>query len=121
MSRSSTVTTLGALRLAVGVSSWATPRVAGKAFGLDAVANPQAPYLARLFGVRDVALGYGALGTDGDARRTWLAVGVVCDVADALAGIAGTRGGYLPKLTGIAVTTTAVAAAVLGAAALRDA
>jgi hypothetical protein len=121
MSRPATVTSLGALRLAIGIASWATPRLAGRTFGLDAAANPQSPYLARLFGVRDVALGYGALATTGDTRRQWLAVGAACDVADALAGVAGARGGYLPKVTSFLVTATAVAAAGLGLAALRDA
>ena len=55
----SAINTLAGLRLAIGVASWATPRAAGKLFGLDATANPQAPYLARLFGARDVALALG--------------------------------------------------------------
>jgi hypothetical protein len=121
MSRSTTLTTLGALRLAIGTASWATPRLAGKTFGLDAAANPQSPYLARLFGVRDIALGYGLLTTTGETRKQWLAIGAACDVADALAGVAGARGGYLPKVTSALVTVTAVAAAGLGVAALRDA
>jgi hypothetical protein len=121
MSRSTTLTAIGALRVAIGVSSWATPRLAGKTFGLDAVANPQTPYLARLFGARDVALGYGVLTTSGESQRQWLAIGAACDVADAIAGVAGARAGYLPKLTGFLVTATAVTAAGLGFAALRDA
>ena len=56
----------------VGLIVWATPRLAGKLFGLDAQANPQSPYLARLFGVRDLALAWGALGAQGSARRQWL-------------------------------------------------
>jgi hypothetical protein len=114
------VSALAGIRLAIGVASWTTPRVAGRLFGLDAQANPQSPYLARLFGVRDVALAWGALSTDGDARRQWLAAGLACDVADTLAGIAGGRGGYLPKLTSVLVTGTALSAAALGAAALGD-
>jgi hypothetical protein len=121
MSRFNTLTTLAGLRLAVGASSWATPRLAGKTFGLDAVANPQSPYLARLFGVRDCALGYGILTTSGETRRQWLAIGVACDVADAVAGVAGARAGYLPKVTSFLVTGAAVAAAGLGVAALREA
>jgi hypothetical protein len=120
MSAPNTVTTLAGLRLAVGISSWATPRLAGKAFGLDATANPQSPYLARLFGARDVALGYGLLTTTGETQRQWLAIGAACDVADAVAGVAATRGGYLPKLSGFAVTATALAATALGLAALRE-
>jgi hypothetical protein len=120
MDRRTAVNTLAGLRLAIGFASWATPRAAGKLFGLDAVANPQAPYLARLFGARDVALGWGALGTDGDTQRQWLLAGLACDLADALAGIAGGRGGYLPKFTSVLVSGTAVSAAALGAAALRE-
>jgi hypothetical protein len=118
--RRSTVNTLAGLRVAIGVASWGTPRIAGKLFGLDAGANPQSPYLARLFGIRDVALAWGALSSEGEAQRQWLLAGLACDAADALAGIAGGRGGYLPKVTSVLVTGTAVAAAALGAVALGE-
>lgn len=114
------VKTLAGLRLAVGIASWATPRVAGKTFGIDADANPQAPYLARLFGARDVALACGALGTDGDARRQWLVAGLACDAADFAAGVAGGQRGYLPRTTAVLVSGVALSATVLGALALRE-
>jgi hypothetical protein len=114
------VNALAGLRLAVGLASWSAPRVAGSLFGLDAEANPQAPYLARLFGVRDAALAWGALNREGEAQRQWLLAGLACDLADALAGIAGGRRGYLPKLTCVLVTGTALGAAALGSAALSD-
>jgi hypothetical protein len=115
-----TIRALAGLRIAIGVASWATPRVAGRIFGLDAENNPQAPYLARLFGVRDVALGWGTLSSEGDTRRQWLLAGLACDIADAVAGLAGGRGGYLPKLTSGLVTGTALSAAALGGAALNE-
>jgi DNA-binding NarL/FixJ family response regulator len=87
---------------------------------LDAGENPQSPYLARLFGARDVALAWGALGTEGDARRQWLIAGVACDAADVLAGVAGGRGGYLPKPTSALVTATALSAVALGMLALGN-
>lgn len=114
------VSVLAGIRMAIGVASWTTPRLAGKLFGLDARANPQSPYLARLFGVRDMALAWGALSSEGDTRRQWLTAGLACDVADTLAGVAGGRGGYLPKLTSVLVSATALSAVVLGAAALGD-
>ena len=114
-----TVKALAGLRIAIGVASWATPRLAGRVFGLDAEGNPQAPYLARLFGVRDVALGWGALSSEGDTRRQWLLAGIACDIADAFAGVAGGRRGYLPRLTSGLVTGTAISAAALGGAALN--
>lgn len=119
MSEGGAVGTLMGLRMAIGVGAWATPRLAGRLFGLDAGANPQSPYLARLFGVRDVALGWGIMGTEGDARRQWITVGIACDVADALAGLAAGLGGYLPRRTSALVTVTALGAAALGASALH--
>jgi hypothetical protein len=121
MNRKTAISGLAGLRMVIGASSWATPRVAGKLFGLDSDANPQAPYLGRLFGARDFALAWGAVNSEGDAQRQWLVAGLACDVADALAGIAGGRGGYLPKVTAALVTGTAIAAASLGARALREA
>jgi hypothetical protein len=109
---------LAGLRLAVGAGAWFAPGLAAKAFGLDLAGNPQSPYLARLFGARDIALAYGALRTTGAERRRWLMLGLGCDAADALAGVLGTREGYLPRLTGVLVTGTAVAATAMGAVAL---
>ncbi len=120
MDRKRTIKTLACVRVAIGAGAWATPRLAGKLFGLDASANPQSPYLARLFGARDIALAYGALASEGEAQRRWLAVGIACDLADAAAGIAGGRGGYLPKLSSAMVSATAISASVLGVLALRE-
>jgi hypothetical protein len=118
MDNEQTIRSLAGVRMAIGTSAWATPRLAGKAFGLDAAGNPQSPYLARLFGVRDIALGIGTLTTTGESQRRWLALGLLCDAADAAAGVLAGRGGYLPKLPTVLVTGTALAAAGLGAAAL---
>lgn len=120
VSNGGALNTLAGLRVAVGASSWAAPRLTGKLFGLDADANPQAPYLARLFGARDLALAWGALGAEGSARRQWLVAGLACDAADALAGLAAGREGYLPKLTSVLVRATALSAVAMGAIALRE-
>jgi hypothetical protein len=119
MNRTSAINALVGLRIAVGAASWLMPRPAGRLFGLNAKENPQAPYLARLFGVRDIALAYGALSSEGEVQRQWLTAGLACDVADSLAGVAGGRRGYLPKISSILVTATAISAAALGAIALR--
>jgi hypothetical protein len=120
MSNEGTVAKLAGLRLAIGAGAWAAPRLAGKLFGLDADANPQSPYLARLFGARDVALAWGALSSEGEARRQWLLAGVACDLADAAAGIFGGRSGYLPGPASVLVTGTALSAAALGVASLSE-
>ena len=110
---------LTTLRFVIGASAWLTPDLAGKAFGLDPDANPQASYLARLFAVRDAALGVGLVATEGEARRLWWQIGVACDLADAAAGvIAGKQGRAYRAQAAVMVTATALAAAGLGAAAL---
>jgi hypothetical protein len=118
MDNDQAIRSLAGVRMAIGTSAWATPRLAGKAFGLDSDSNPQSPYLARLFGVRDIALGIGALTTTGESRRHWLALGLFCDAADAAAGVLAGRAGYLPKIPTVLVTGTALVAAGLGAVAL---
>jgi hypothetical protein len=121
MDRESIITQLVATRSAIGTASWLAPRVTGKLFGLDVAGNPQAPYLARLFGVRDVALGYGLATSDGAQRDAWLRIGIACDLADAAAGLAAGRRGELPSFATALVTGTALFAAGLGAKALSTA
>lgn len=105
-------------RFAIGVTAWVAPGTAGRIFGLDPDANPQAAYLGRLFAVRDAALGVGYLATTGDARRLWWQVGIACDLFDAAAGVLGGRNGSLSKFSATSATAVALAAAVMGAAAL---
>jgi hypothetical protein len=108
------------VRSAIGVGAWVAPRLSGQLFGLDPEANPQAAYLGRLFGVRDAVLAVGVATNTGRQRAQWLQLGVVCDLADAAAGVlAGRRGELPPKATAM-VTATALLAAGLGAAALQD-
>jgi hypothetical protein len=113
-------TALIALRAAVGVVTYAAPGTAGKLFGLDPDANPQAPYLARLFAVRDFALAGGAHQAEGPARRLWLQAGLLCDAGDAAAGLLGRRDESLPLFTSIMLTTTALSGVALGLAALQE-
>jgi hypothetical protein len=118
MDTESSVRGISAIRLGVGAAAWLTPRLAGKAFMLDTAGNPQSPYLARLFGIRDVALAYGTTSSSGDARRTWLTAGLACDIADTLAALAGGRAGYLSRTQTVLLAAPAIAATALGAAAL---
>ena len=112
------VNALAGLRIVVGLLSWFAPNLAGTLFGLDVKKNKQAPYLARLFGVRDVALGVGTLMAKGSARRTWLQMGLLSDTADAAAAGIGHKDGYLDAQTAIMLSAPAVLAVGLGSAAL---
>jgi hypothetical protein len=111
---------LAGLRVAIGAGAWLTPRLAGRLFGLDPEGNPQSPYIARLFGARDLALVAGAMMSEGEARSLWLRIGFACDVADAVAGLAGGARGYLGPVSSALVTGTALGAAALGVAALTE-
>lgn len=91
------VQVLARLRGAVGAGAWVAPRSSGRLFGLDPEANPQAPYLGRLFGARDVALAVGLSASTGSERAQWLRLGIACDLADAAAGVLAGLRGELPK------------------------
>jgi hypothetical protein len=120
MANEQIVQSLIGLRSAVGAGAWVAPRLSGRLFGLDPDGNPQAPYLARLFGVRDVALAVGLSSSTGAQRSRWLQIGIACDLADAVAGVLAGRGGELPKRATFLVTATALGAAAMGLAALQD-
>jgi hypothetical protein len=113
------VKALSGIRLVVGAAAWLTPRLAGKGFGLNPAENPQAPYLGRLFGARDVALAVGTAQATGEARRQWLRIGVGVDAADAVAAIAAGRAGYLNPVSAGLVFAPAALAVALGLAALK--
>ena len=107
------------LRTAVGAGAWIAPAQTGRLFGLDASANEQLPYVARLFGIRDVALAAGMRASSGQSRRLWLQLGIACDAADAAAGLLAGRNGQMSKTTTVLVTATALTALAFGVAALR--
>ena len=120
MERDTALKVLGGLRLAVGVISYAAPNAGGKLFGLEPAANPQAPYLGRLFGIRDVALGVGTLRARKKAQDNWIEMGILCDAADTVAAFAGGGKGYLSPTTTAMVAAPAIAATALGVIALNN-
>jgi hypothetical protein len=107
-------------RLLFGVAFFAAPRAAMTALGLRPQDNPQASHWARIFGVRDAALGLGLLASAGDARRLWWQLGMLCDGGDAIAGVVSWRRGDLPPRSSTLAlfTGSALAGVGLGAAAL---
>jgi hypothetical protein len=107
-------------RALIGGGAWLAPRLSGRLFGLDVAGNPQLPYVARLFAIRDVALAAGLQASDGDALRFWVQAGIACDAADAAAGILAGRRGELSPLATALVTATALTAVGLGISVLRE-
>jgi len=115
------VTGLSLGRIAVGTVSFAKPGLAAGAFGLDIENNPQAPYLARLFGSREVALGVATLLARGATRRNLVLAGIGVDLADAATGVLGIQDKSVPVKTGAMLIVPAVLAVLSGFAGLRAA
>jgi hypothetical protein len=110
---------LTVIRALIGTTTWLAPRLSGRLFGLDPAANPQLPYVARLFAIRDLALAVGLQSSDGDARRLWIQMGIASDAADAVAGALAGRRGELSPASAVLVTVPALVGVGLGVAALQ--
>lgn len=109
---------LPGLRIAIGALALVAPNLAGKLFGFNPAANPQASYFARLFGVRDIVLGVGTVMTTGPSRRLWWQLGILTDATDTLSAALGARDGSVPVRAAVMAGLTAAAATGLGVAAL---
>ena len=102
-------------RLLVGGGALTAPRLTGRLFFIDPRANPAAPYLGRLFGVRAVLMAFLVCAADGEERERQLRAGVAVDVVDAAAAlVAGWRRELRPPAAAAAFAA-AVTEAVLGA------
>lgn len=120
MSGASAIRSLVLLRAVIGLIGWIAPGLAGRLFGLDPDGNPQLPYIARLFAVRDLALAVGSSSTDGDAQRRWLQAGLACDAADTAAALLAYRDGSVGPMTAVMLTAPAASAVAMGVIALSD-
>lgn len=109
------VTGLSLGRIAIGATTLASPDVAGKLFRLDVRANPQLPYMARMFASREIALGAITLVSRGKARRALVALGIAVDGSDAYAGFEAGRSGAVSQSDSTFLTAPAVAAVLAGA------
>lgn len=99
-------------RIAIGAATYAAPDLVGTVFGFKPSEDQAAAFMARLFGVRDVALGIGTLASKGEAQAMWWRLGMLCDAADAATGLLAFQSPGAPKRA--AVMTMAVALGALG-------
>lgn len=108
-------TTLAGIRAALGVGALVAPRLTGKLFGIDIDANPAAPYLARLFGARELYMASPFLmPSPGVDEQELAARAVPVDAADTVAALAAGLRGYLPWRAAIPAAATAAVATYLG-------
>jgi hypothetical protein len=100
-------------RIAVGASTFVAPELIGSLLGFKPSEDQAGAYMARLFGVRDLALGVGTLASSGEAQALWWRLGIVCDLADAANGYLSMQRGA-PKRGAIATVALALGAVGLG-------
>lgn len=108
---------LGGLRIGVGLKTWLAPRMALRVFGFGGIgADPRVVVLARLFGVRDVALGAAVVVARSDeAAVRAVEVGILVDSVDVAASVLSMRGRG-SRITGLMTAAGAAFLAVLGVA-----
>ncbi len=109
------VTGLSVARIAIGVAAVANPELTSTLFRLDGPANRQLPYMTRMFGAREIALGAITLVSKGAARRKLIALGIAVDGSDAYAGYDAMRTGAVDERTGMFLAGPAIAAMAAGA------
>lgn len=115
------VTGLSLGRIAIGVGSIVSPNTTARLFGLKPAANPQLGYFARMFGVREIALGSLTLLAKGDMRRTMVIAGMAVDGGDAATGAIAIARKEVGILTGGMLIAVALGAVGSGASALKGA
>jgi len=89
------VQALAIYRAFAGVSVWLAPSQMARVFALETGDGSALAYAGRLAAVRELTLGVGPVLSQGEARRTWLRLALMCDVSDTVAAVAGARGGGL--------------------------
>lgn len=116
-----TVMALAAGRFVVGGGALVAPHTTGRLWGIDTGQGSASVYLARLFGVRAVAMAALVLMADGDNRRRQLQLGVAVDLVDAAAAAAAGRDGDLRRPTAVAACAAALVEAGLGVVSIVNA
>lgn len=114
-------TTLAGIRAGIGLGALLAPRFTGKLMGIDVDANPAAPYLARLFGARELYMASPFLmPAPGIDEQELAARAVPVDAADAFASLAAGIRGYLPWRAALPTAMAAIAGVYLGSLAAKE-
>lgn len=112
------VTGLSLGRIAIGVSSIASPTFTAKLFNLSPDDNPQMGFMTRMFGVREIAIGSMTLLARGRARRSLVLAGMAVDGGDAATGVIALARKEVPVLAAGGMIAVALGAVGAGAAGL---
>jgi hypothetical protein len=106
---------IGAFRMVGGLSTWAAPKLLARTYGADALEGDLLVW-SRMAGSREAALAVGPLVSDGEGRRSWLMLGLVCDFADMAATVVQNRDRPFTRGTALALATYSVSALLTGGA-----
>lgn len=112
------VTGLSLGRIVIGICAYVAPELTAKIFGLSAADNPHLPYMSRLFGARELAVGGLTLAARGTTRRNLTVIGMAIDAADATTGALELRARRVPVTAGAMLLAVAGGAVVSGGLAL---
>ena len=115
-----TVKALAVARVAIGTVALLFPSLAARLFLLSVKANPQLPYMTRLFAAREIAVGAVTLAAPENATSSMVGLGMAIDGSDAVAGIAAARSGIVSKPAGVLLAGVALAAVAAGGSALAN-
>ena len=110
---------LAAARVLIGGVAVASPDLGTRLFRLDPAANPQLPYMTRLFGSREIALGAATQLARGTTRRNLVLAGIAVDAADAAAAYLAGESRSVDRTTMVALAAPAAAAVLAGFSGLR--
>ena len=110
---------LAAARVLIGGVAVASPDLGTRLFRLDPAANPQLPYMTRLFGSREIALGAATLLARGTTRRNLVLAGIAVYAADAAAAYLAGESRSVDRTTMVALAAPAAAAVLAGFSGLR--
>lgn len=106
------VTGISLARILIGLGSFLAPELTAKIFGLSPASNQHLPYMSRLFGAREVAVGALTLVSKGETRRNLTAVGMAIDASDALTGGLELQAKRVPLTAGVMLVGVATGAVV---------
>jgi hypothetical protein len=112
------VTGISLGRIIIGISAFLAPELTARLFGLSPAGNPHLPYMSRLFGAREVAVGAITLASRGSARRNLTVVGMAIDASDAVTGVTELQQKRIPLTAAALLVGAATGAVVSGGLAL---
>ncbi len=101
-------------RGALGIGAVLAPRALGRLFGVESADNPVAPYLMRLFGIREMFMAWDLYLTADDELERTVSRTIPVDAADALASTLAGVAGYLPRRAAAMSTASALVGTVNG-------